>query len=56
MDPIYQLIVFMQNKRVIAHKELFVLNNENLEDRLMNIWVSEPGFKYFDNFEHGTCY
>ena len=25
MNPIYQLIVFMQNKRVIAHKELLVL-------------------------------
>ena len=25
MDPIYQLIVFMQNKRAIAHEELLVL-------------------------------
>ena len=78
MDPIYKLIVFMQNRRVIAHEELFELmscleklgskfflvfedismsaDNENLKDRLMNVCVSEPGFKFLGNSDHVIMY
>ena len=78
MDPIYKLIVFMQNKRAIAHDELFELmscleklgskfflvfenismsaDNENLEDRRMNVCVSEPGFKFLGNSDHVIMY
>ena len=40
MDPIYQLIVFMQNKRSIAHEELLVLMGclEKLASKFFLTW------------------
>ena len=40
MDPIYQLITFMQNKRTIAHEELLVLMGclEKLASKFFLTW------------------